>query len=291
MGKKRRPLLIEVSIPGYGAPIASSSVIQPVIDDFVQGEYKGILYDLFIPKDYDSAKKYPLVLFIPDASANGDDPLLALAQGIGGTCWAEPAEQAKHPCFVLAIQIPSGIMLTTDDYTVSPEFDIIMELFHKILGEYSIDTDRLYNTGQSQGCMASCEMDSRWPDLFAASVLVSGHWDLAKMSRLRDKHLLFGLSEGGLKEYPVFNAITEDYERQGVNVAKVRLNFRDGWAANDAKVRKAIQDAPMAYVIFDKDTAFPDDGQQRPMIAHHQRGWELTYQLEAVRDWMFTQHK
>jgi len=291
MGKKRRPLLVEVSIPGYGAPIASTKVIQPVIDDFIPGEYKGILYNLFIPKDYDPAKKYPLVLFIPDASANGDDPLMALAQGIGGTCWAEPAEQAKHPCFVLAVQIPSGIMLTTDDYTVSPEFDIIMELFHKILGEYSIDTDRLYNTGQSQGCMASCEMDSRWPDLFAASMLIAGHWDLAKMSKLKDKRLLFGLSEGGLKEYPVFNAITEDYERQGVNVAKVRLNFRDGFAINDAKVREAITGAPMAYIIFDKETAFPDDGRQRPMIMHHQRGWELTYQLEAARDWLFAQHK
>jgi|GEM_PF-135419 len=290
MGKKRRPIAVEVMIPGYDAPIVSTRAIQPVIDDFVQGEYKGILYNLFVPKDYDPAKEYPLVLFIPDASPNGDDPLLALAQGIGGTIWADPAEQAKHPCFVLAIQVPSGVHLTDDDYTVSDEFDIIMELFHKIVSEYSIDKKRLYNTGQSQGCMASCEMDIRWPDLFAASMLIAGHWDPEKMMKLTRKPLLFGLSEGGLKEYPNFNAITDGLEAQGVKVARIRLNFRDGFQVNDAKVREGIGDAQDVYIIFDEATAFPDDGKERVKILHHQRGWELCYCLESARDWLFSQH-
>lgn len=272
----------------------SQTAIQHVVDDFVPGAYKRVLYDLFIPKNYDPARKYPLVLFIPDAGPNGGDPLLALAQGIGATCWAEPAEQAKHPCFVLAIQIPAGIMLTTDEHTVSDEFEDIVALLNETIEKYSIDRDRIYTTGQSQGCMASCELMYRYPDLFAAAMPVAGHWDVAKMTSLTKSRFLFGLSEGGMKEYPNFNEITDGLEAKGVIVKRVRLNFRDGWEINDKKVRNAIGDprkAQVVYIIFDKDTAFPDDGKERAIIAHHNRGWELTYQLEAARDWLFAQHR
>ena len=278
-------------IPGYEQPLVSEKTEQPIIDDFVPGEYKEILYNLFVPKDYDPEKKYPLVVFIPDASANGNEAVLALAQGIGGTCWAEPAEQAKHPCIILAVQIPSGIILTNDQYQVSPEFDTIKELIDKVIAEHSVDMDRIYTTGQSQGCMASCEMNVRFPDLFAASLLVAGHWDVQKMTALTGSKFLFGLSEGGIKEYPNFNAITEIFREKGIDVGTVRLNYREGWTVNEEKVAKAIAGKQMGYVIFDKATAFPDDGKERPMMAHHNRGWELVYQLESVRDWLFAQHK
>ncbi len=293
-GRKRRPIHIDVTIPGYNKPIPSTTVIQPVIDDFAQYEYKGIPYNLFTPVDCNPDKQYPLVIFIPDAGPNGDDPLLALAQGIGGVCWAYPEEQKKHPCYVLAIQIPANIHLTNDGYTTAPEFSDIWDLINKIVCEKNVDRDRIYATGQSQGCMAFCEMNLQHPDFFAASMLLSGHWDINRMSALTNSHFLFGLSEGGKGEYPCFNAITDNYMEAGVDLAKVRLNFRDGWEINEAKVRAAIgnpETRQMVYIIFDKATSFPDDGKERMEILYHQRGWELTYQLEAARDWLFSQHK
>lgn len=293
-GKKRRAVAAAVTLPGYMGAIASEKAVQPIIDDFIPGWYERIYYNLYIPKDYDPAKKYPLVFFMPDAGPNGNDPVLALSQGIGATCWASPEEQAKHPCFVLAAQIPGGVMLTTDEYTVSDEFEDVIALIRKTISEYSIDETRVYTTGQSQGCMTSCELMWRHPEIFAAAMPIAGHWDYEKMTSLTDSRFLFGLSEGGLKEYPSFNAITDGLEAKGVTVRRVRLNYREGWEVNEAKVREAIGDpaeAQVVYIIFDKDTAFPDDGKQRPMIAHHNRGWELTYQLEAARDWLFAQHK
>lgn len=289
--KTRKPIEVEVVIPGYSAAIKSTKAVQPVIDDFEQGAYKRILYNLFKPKNYDPAKKYPLVMFMPDASPNGNDAMLALVQGIGATCWATPEEQEKHPCFVLAVQIPEGIRLTTNEYTVSDEFEDVKELLDKTIAEYSIDPCRIYTTGQSQGCMASFELNVRFPDLFAASMFVSGHWDVEKVSALNDSKFLFGLSEGGLREYPCFNRITDAFIQQGVDVGIVRLNFREGWEINEKKVKQAISGKQMAYIIFDKETIFPDDGKQRPDMMHHARGWELTYQLEAARDWLFAQHK
>lgn len=289
--RHRRPVAVAVNIPGWEADIPSTKAVQPLVDDFVQKEFKGILYNLYIPKNYDAAKRYPLVLFIPDASANGGDVFLTLVQGIGATCWVTPEEQAKHPCFVLAPQIDRKTHLTTNDHQAAPMLETIKELLDNVVSSFGIDRTRIYATGQSQGCMAACELNIRYPDYFAASMLVSGHWDIEKMTKLTSSRFFIGLSEGGRGEYPNMTAITDGLAANGVKVGKVRLNFRDGWTVNNTKVRKAAEGAQVVYAIFDKDTAFPDDGKQRPDIAHHNRGWELTYDMEAARDWLFAQHR
>ena len=286
----RRPVEVVVGIPGYGEEIRSTKTYQPIVEDFTQHEFQGIPYNLYVPENYDPAQKYPLVMFIPDASLNGDDPLLALVQGIGATCWAAPEEQAKHPCFVLAPQIPRGVRLTTNEHTADPMIEAIKDLLDDVVNRFSVDRDRIYATGQSQGCMAMCELNIRYPKYFAASLLVSGHWDIEKMTKLPHCHFLIGLSEGGKGEYPNMTAIVDGLEANGADVKRLRLNFRDGWAVNNAKVRE-VSNAQIIYIVFDKDTAFPDDGKVRPDIAHHFRGWELTYDMEAARDWLFAQRR
>ena len=214
-------------LPACRDEIVSNKASQPVVEDFRQYEYKGIQYNLFVPKDYDEKKLYPLVMFIADASANSDDPLLPLVQGIGGVIWATPEEQTKHPCFVLVPQIPHGVPLTRDDFTVSPELEIIKELLDDVVSRYSIDKNRIYTTGQSQGCMASCELNVRYPDYFAASLLVSGQWNPETMAaKLTKKNLFIALSEGGPREFPGMNAVTAALEAAGAKVARANLNAR-----------------------------------------------------------------
>jgi predicted peptidase len=58
-------------------------------------------YNLFVPKNYDPRKSYPLVLFMADASTTGKGAAAPLMQGYGGIIWASKAEQSKHPSFVL----------------------------------------------------------------------------------------------------------------------------------------------------------------------------------------------
>lgn len=288
---KLLPVQVTVNLPGSGS-FVSSKTVEPVIDDFVQGQYGPFPYNLYTPKNQEPGKKYPLVMFIPDAGPNGSDAKLALAQGIGATIWAQPEEQAKRPCYVLAVQVPKEIHLTTDEYTCAPELEIIKELLDKVVTENNVDTDRIYTTGQSQGCMASCELNIRYPDYFAASLLVAAHWNLEKMTALTQKKFFFGLSSGGLKEYPSFNAITNGLVENGVKVNRIHLNFRDGWEVNNARVAAvAPADAQVVYVIFDEETAFPDDGTVHRKMEHHNRGWELTYQLEPARAWLLAQHK
>jgi predicted peptidase len=299
----RKPLMLRLNqlhditaadgtvLPACNAELISNKTSQPILEDFQQFEYKSLRYNLFVPGDYDAKKLYPLVVFIADASANSDDPLVPLVQGIGGVIWATPREQAKHPCFVLVPQIPHGVLLTGDDFTVSPELEIIKELLDDIVSRYGIDRNRIYTTGQSQGCMASCELNVRYPAYFAASLLVSGQWNPETMAaRLTKKNLFIALSEGGPKEFPGMNAVTAALEASGAKVGRVCLNARKSKAELDADVQGLIATgANILYAVYDANTVLPDDGKEYPKIFHHFRGWEITYDIKAIRDWLFLQ--
>ena len=238
--RARRPLQLTVKqigdiaaadgtvLPAYEDEIVSTRACQPIVDDFRQYEFRGLPYNLFVPKAYDGNKRYPLVMFIADASANSDDPLVPLVQGIGGVIWAAPEGQAKNACFVLVPQIPHNVHLTRDNFSVSPELETIKSLLDDVASRYNIDRNRIYTTGQSQGCMASCELNVRYPGYFAASLLVSGQWNPQTMAeKLVKQHLFIALSEGGPCEFPGMNAVTAALEAAGAQVARAYLNARE----------------------------------------------------------------
>jgi predicted peptidase len=106
---------------------------------------------------------------------NGNSPHsypTTLTQGIGAVIWATPSEQAKHESFVLVPQYPNKIV---DDHSeATQDLDATAALIKALVSQYNIDKNRLYTTGQSMGCMASIEMLIRYPDMFAAALLVAG---------------------------------------------------------------------------------------------------------------------
>lgn len=285
-----QPVKVTVEIPEVGTFESTEEDIG-IMGKFVQGKQEKIFYNLYTPENLEPGKKYPIVMFIPDASVNGDNPMAALVQGIGATIWAMPEEQKKRPCFVLAMQIPKDVPLTGGNAQLAPEICTVKDILDRIIAENPIDAKRVYTTGQSQGCMASCALNLMYPDFFAASLLVSGQWDDPKMGTLVNNKFFIGLSSGGPREYPGMNRITSDLAANGAKVKRIDLSYRDGFEAIDSKVRAEQGDANVVYCVFDKDTIFPDDGKERPQIMHHNRGWELTYQMESAREWIFAQSK
>ena len=116
-----------------------------------------------------------MVMFIPDSRAAGREAELSLTIGWGGTIWATAEEQAKHPCFVLIPVFTETIV--DDSFNTSPQIEVAVNLIHNLCGTYSIDTDRLYATGQSMGGMTSFHLNVAHPDLFAASLFVGSQWN------------------------------------------------------------------------------------------------------------------
>jgi hypothetical protein len=81
-------------------------------------------------------------------------------------------------------------------------------------GEYaSIDQNRLYTTGQSAGCMASIAFNIKYPDLFAASLLVAGQWNFQAMAGMIHNNIWIIVSEGDQRAFPGMNAAIAVWEK------------------------------------------------------------------------------
>ena len=48
-----------------------------------------------------------------------------------------------------------SVLATDDDWNTSPEVEAVIPLVKHIVQKYGADTDRIYTTGQSMGCMMS----------------------------------------------------------------------------------------------------------------------------------------
>lgn len=127
-------------------------------------------------------EKYPLVLFIADASAPSDDITLPLTQGYGGLIWATDEWQSVHPCYVLVPQFPT--VAVDDAHHHTKEVDDLARLVQELAKRGTADCNRLYTTGQSMGGMILMYYNVTYPELFAASIFVDSHWDTTTFPEL-----------------------------------------------------------------------------------------------------------
>ncbi|GAB4407794.1 MAG: hypothetical protein Kow00123_20760 [Anaerolineales bacterium] len=246
-------------------------------------------YNLFIPGNYAANKAYPLVLFIHDAGVVGHDARATLTQGLGAVIWATPSEQAKHACFVLAPQYPRAIV--NDNSEATADLDATVALVRAVMEQYSIDRNRVYTTGQSMGCMASIEMLVRYPDLFAAALLVAGQWDAKKMSVLTKANMWIIVSEGDRKAFPGMNASMAALEAAGAKISRATWNGRASAEEFAADVRKMIAEGNnIKYTVLAKGTVVPEGLPDDPRN-NHVHTWRIAYAIEGLRDWLFAQVK
>src|SRR5262245_14851371 len=148
---------------------------------------KTMLYRLFIPRNYDSKKRYPIVLWLHGGGGRGSDNIKQISEGnrTGTRLWVSPDAQEQYPAFVLAPQCPDGQMWTTvADASSLPPLKLALELLAAIEKEFLIDPQRRYVAGQSMGGLGSWSLITEHPDMFAAAIPVCGGGNEALASRL-----------------------------------------------------------------------------------------------------------
>lgn len=271
---------------------SDSGVVEQDVDRFTQHVYKDpetgyeMPYNLYLPKDYDPNKSYPLVFFVADASANINNTKTPLFQGNGATVWTEPEEQAKHPCIVLAPQYTQDLvqsigMMTTDENVWTPGLTLVTHLLQDTIKNYAVDKTRIYGTGQSQGGMTNIAISDRYPDLFAAQWLVACQWNVQEMAAMKDKKLWITVCEGDNKAFPGMNEATALWESLGSSVARNASpwwNSKSPVAELDKQVRElAAQGKKINYTVF--------------AGGNHMYTWSFAYGIDAIRDWLFAQKK
>ena len=277
---------------GFQMKKATSKVTQ----NYKQFVYKDpktgttVKYNLYIPKNYDKNKKYPLVLFMHDAGVLSEDTKTSLLQGNGAISFATPEEQERHEAFVLAPQYSRQVV--DDNGDITSDLDATVNLIKDyLISKYSIDEKKLYATGQSMGGMMAIVMNYKYPELFAASYLVACQWDPKEVSTMARNNLWITVSTGDAKAYPGMNAITSELIKRGATVAK------DSWRADytDAQflegARKVIaQKSNIKYTTLEKGTNpyLPKDA--NPGL-EHSGTWKVAYSIPGIKDWMFLQSK
>lgn len=275
---------------GSDTEVESSAQIDLVVQDFQLLEYTDsdldctIPYSIYLPDNYDESKKYPLLFFVADASANGDNPTRNLTQGNGATIWATPEEQAKHECIVVSPQYTNNLIdsigaLTTDDNVWSDGLTLVSNLLHYVIEKYSVDENRIYGTGQSQGCMTNIALSDKYPDLFAAQYLVAGQWNVEEMSAMKDKNLWIVVCEGDSKAYPGMNEATANWESLGASVARNDMWDSTSTSEQFSKLVQQTEDqkCKINYTVFKGGS--------------HTYTWSIAYNIEGIRDWLFAQTK
>ncbi|MBJ7552476.1 alpha/beta hydrolase-fold protein [Marinomonas ostreistagni] len=294
--KSAEPTILDVSIIQSGevslvsgqvslasdAKMKSNATLNPAIEGFQQLVFhddeldKDLMYNLYVPKNYDTSKSYPLVLFMHDAGVVSNNPTEALTQGLGGVIWASERDQALHESFVLVPQY--NAIMADDNSQTSVDMDVTVNLIKSLSEQYAIDEKRLYNTGQSMGGMTSIAMDIKYPDLFAASLLVACQWDPELVAPLANKPLWIVVSEGDTKANPGMDAITDVLANEGATVSKAKWDAQASKSVMAAQVSHMLkQGAQVNYTVFEGGS--------------HRYTWQYAYSIDAIRDWLFAQHK
>ncbi len=151
-------------------------------------------YRLFLPKDYDAAKKYPLVLVLHGAGQRGDENRKQLASYAAG--WIDDAVQSKHPCILLLPQCPTGKKWADADWgkgsysfsavPITEPMKLAKEILDQVLREKSVDLNRVYVMGVSMGGYGAWSFVTRYPEVVAAAVPVCGAGDPTMAATLKD---------------------------------------------------------------------------------------------------------
>jgi predicted peptidase len=155
---------------------------------FVGSSGQTLRYRLFIPDMQISEGRYPLVIFLHGGTGQGVDNISQVsgANRSGSQVWIQPRNQARHPCFVLAPQLPKGWRWDAVGRNRSFIYaEALVELLAALKSEFPIDEDRVYLTGQSLGGWGTWDISARYAGLFAAAVPVCGGGDPSAVDDLR----------------------------------------------------------------------------------------------------------
>jgi predicted peptidase len=183
-------LLTAVLLAGIVCGCANTPEVDSMVPKvFVASSGDTVRYRIFIPDMQGSEDRFPLVVFLHGGTGRGVDNVSQIsgANRLGSHVWIQPRNQARHPCFVVAPQIPDGWRWDAVGRSRgSACAEALVELLAALESELPIDHDRLYLTGQSLGGWGTWDIAAKYAPLFAAAVPVCGGGDPNSVDHLRN---------------------------------------------------------------------------------------------------------
>ena len=162
------------------------------VQQYISEKGDTLRYRMLYP-DYDTLRKYPLVIFLHGSGERGNDNDAQLKWGV--QAFATDEMMTMYPAIVIAPQCPlnqgwSNFSRTNTSRsmelqsTPSKPMELVIALIHEMIKKAPIDTNRIYITGLSMGGFGTFDAVERYPDLFAAAMPVCGGGDTSRAASI-----------------------------------------------------------------------------------------------------------
>jgi len=136
------------------------------LDRTVTLQGKTYRYQVYLPENWTSHQKWPVILFLHGAGERGDDGLLQTDVGIGS---AIREDRDRIPAIVVMPQCQKSFW-----WVQPPMQDVAVAALEAATKEFAGDTQRTYLTGLSMGGYGCWRLAERYPGRFAALVVICG---------------------------------------------------------------------------------------------------------------------
>ena len=141
------------------------------------------------------------------------------------------------------------------------------------------------------GCMMLCELNLKYPDVFAGSFMVAGQWDPDRMGAVKDQNIWILVSEKDAKAFPIMGACMENVEKNGGTVVRGHIDAKASSEEQNKRIRELAQkDGHIFFTWYEGDSVLMEGAEVFPG-AYHLSTWIHAYSLEAVQEWLFTCRK
>ncbi|MDO4548300.1 MAG: alpha/beta hydrolase-fold protein [Clostridia bacterium] len=231
------------------------------LNTFTLPDGKDMNYWLSVPSDYDATKEYPVVLALHGSGQRTQPPEMILQRSIQANAFVKNGYEA----IIIAPQcnytdLPQEVLSWCDEESKPTIFaQGAYDILQMIKQQYSIDADRVYITGLSNGGRGTQGLIAAYPDEFAAALIIAAYqemtlsqWDAVVRSNI-----------------PLWFVTHVDDVMPAAGVA-----------ANTLKLKKLGYDYNL--------TVYPSTVYLAP-TAHF--SWVPAYDDSDILDWMFAQSK
>ena len=213
-------------------------------------------YQVYVPRDYDASRDWPVILFLHGAGERGSDGLKQTQVGLGRAIRLNPE---RWPAITVFPQVPA-----TERWQ-GEVAEMAMAALDATLAEFASDESRVYLTGLSLGGNGTWYLGYHHTDRFAAMVAVCGFVQLGERA-----------------------ASFVDTANPYATIAK-KLSSTPVWIYHgDADVVVTVEES--RSMARELQTAGAEvHYTELPGVNHN--SWDAAYGDEELIAWLFSQHR
>lgn len=220
-------------------------------------------YVVYVPRDYDSRRAWPVILFLHGAGERGTDGVRPTQVGLGSAIRFSPE---KFPAIVVFPQVPP------DQRWIDGPAEAAMNALDAVSSEFHVDGDRVYLTGISMGGYGAWHLAMAHRARFAAAIVVCGG-------------LLPHESAKSVRRSPLLSSAADPYAAAASMLRGLPTTIFHGTRDTVVPVEESRSMAAALRQVDADRVRYVE----LPDVGHN--AWDPAYADAALWEWLFAQRR